>query len=781
MTVVELRSYQGKAVAETLAYLQRGAPGVMLESPVGSGKTTMGMEIVSRMVAAGKSCGWFTHRVELADQASERAALYGVPHGRIMPGQGLTHSPFHIASVDTVTSRMAALRPWLEGLDFAVFDECVPAGTMVGNAPIEDIDIGDEVPSFDETSGHVCCRVVTHVFRRLTSVVVRITTDSGLSVVCTPNHPIFTEEGFTHAGEIAEGCLVKIHPMCGMRKERDHCEKIDVGPMEEDGPGLLQSDLLNGISEASLVGDNGQNQSSSCLCQDDRKKSDEKPDCSGKSVRNPSPYRAQTEDTRWKWEGNAGTSSEITSCPGAGLESRVYCADRNKGERTSQPLQDQSCQSIDDGGGRSGWRKPQCDSGEGGGWQEGAFLDVARVARVEVFKQGCDVEFEQMCPGGIVFNLEVDGTSTYFANGIAVHNCHHIASASWTRIADAMTRAQNVGLTATPYRLDGKGLGEGGHFSATVRAPGIQELTEAGYLAPAIVYAPKTDLDLSRVTMRGGDYAMGEMAAAVGAANIPIIGRRWYARHAPGQPAVVFCPTVELAEKSAAAYLEAGWLATSVDGTMSATERARAINGLADGSVQVLTSCALIGEGLDIPAISVAILERPTASTALFVQQVGRALRPHADKTHATILDLVGNSARHGMYDAERPWDIKGGLKGQERAVAGTWRCRACARVHSLPVLGGRMVCGCGNTQTVRGFNPPAIESHPPIAGIPADLLLSMKWKDAVAAMKSYGDLVAFGRLYHLAHPDKMQHPEAWARMTMELRDKYRAQFRRRA
>lgn len=120
---ISLRLYQSTAVNEILAHLQRGASGVLLEAPVGSGKTTMGMEIVARMIELGRSVGWFTHRVELADQAAERADLYGISHGRIMPGRELSGLPFHIASIDTVTARMAKLRPWLESLEFAVFDE----------------------------------------------------------------------------------------------------------------------------------------------------------------------------------------------------------------------------------------------------------------------------------------------------------------------------------------------------------------------------------------------------------------------------------------------------------------------------------------------------------------------------------------------------------------------------------------------------------------------------------------------------------------------------------
>lgn len=474
-----LRPYQSKAVAEILALFQRRIPGVILESAVGSGKTSMGMDVVSRLLAAGLKGAWFAHRVELCDQAAERADLYGIPHGRIAPGSDRSGHAFHICSIDTVRARIAALEAWLRSLDFVVFDEA-----------------------------------------------------------------------------------------------------------------------------------------------------------------------------------------------------------------------------------------------------------------------------------------------------------HHIAAAGWTLVAETCANALRLGLTATPFRLDGKGLGDEGHFTHAVRAPGIRDLTRAGYLSEAYVYAPPTGLDLTKVAKRGGDFALGEMAAAVEAAGLAVIGRRWYARHCPGRPAIVFCPTVELAEASAAAYREAGWLATSVDGTMSPAERARAVGGLANGKVQVLTSVSLIGEGFDCPEVAAVIMERPTASTSLYIQMVGRALRPHADKSYAVILDLVGNTGRHGMYDEPRQWDLKSGLKGMERAVTGTWRCIGCRRVHSQTNADSRMACGCGHTQAVRGFNPPQIESHPPIAGIEAERLLAMKWKDALAAMKTRDELVAFYRLYNMAHPDKCKNPEGMARMTLEQRGAYKARFR---
>ncbi len=349
---------------------------------------------------------------------------------------------------------------------------------------------------------------------------------------------------------------------------------------------------------------------------------------------------------------------------------------------------------------------------------------------------------------------------------------HHSVADKWDRVLQ-LPRLR-LGVTATPCRTDGRGLGETGLFQRMVRGPGISELTRLGYLAPAEVYAPPSGLDLSKVSKRGGDYVIGQLAGLVDVDALTLTAVRWYARKAMGEPAVVFCTTVEHAKHVAEAFLAHGWLARSVDGKMRDADRDDAIGGLADGSVQVLTSCQLVGEGLDIPAVSAAILLRPTESTSLYLQQIGRALRPHEDKAAAVILDLVGNTAKHGMYDAERQWDLRSGLRGLERAVAGTWRCRKCHRVQSRPEAGGVMTCPCGATQKTSGFASAAVESHPPIAGIEADTLLRMKFKDAVKQLKTYADLCAYGTLR------KMPHPRAWARQVLQRRDEYKARFRRR-
>ncbi|MDR3439865.1 DEAD/DEAH box helicase [Telmatospirillum sp.] len=348
---------------------------------------------------------------------------------------------------------------------------------------------------------------------------------------------------------------------------------------------------------------------------------------------------------------------------------------------------------------------------------------------------------------------------------------HHSVANKWDRVLQLPQR--RFGNTATPCRTDGMGLGETGLFKRMIRGPSPKELIKMGFLAPGIVYAPPTGLDLSKVGKRGGDYVLSQIAALTDTDELTLIARRWYAKMCPGQPAVVFCTTVEHAKRVAQAFAAAGWRAASVDGKMSPAERDAAIIGLADGLVQVLTSCELIGEGLDIPAVSAVIDLRPSISTGLVLQHDGRAARPHEDKSHWTKIDLVGNTARHGMFDADRQWDLRSGIRGLERVVAATWRCRKCFRVWERPDQFSAMSCTCGSTQTVSGIAPARVDVMPGINGVSADTLHRMKLKDAVKVCKTLDDYKSLGRI--------KGYKPGWATYAYEQVISYRARFKRRA
>jgi DNA repair protein RadD len=238
---------------------------------------------------------------------------------------------------------------------------------------------------------------------------------------------------------------------------------------------------------------------------------------------------------------------------------------------------------------------------------------------------------------------------------VVVDEAHHAVAGSWDEILATFPLARILGVTATPERLDGKGLMT--HFDTLVLGPTVRELIEAGYLANYIAYRrPGRALDLSGVRTIGGDYDQRQLSKLMSNAKLVGDALEHYGRHAGGKPAIAFCCTVDHAEAVAETFRAEGLRAYSVDGTMGGDERAARIGGLADGRTEVLTSCMLVSEGLDIPGVGAAILLRPTQSLALYLQQVGRTLRPKKDGGDAILLDHAGLMDRHGMPCDERGW-----------------------------------------------------------------------------------------------------------------------------
>lgn len=266
---------------------------------------------------------------------------------------------------------------------------------------------------------------------------------------------------------------------------------------------------------------------------------------------------------------------------------------------------------------------------------------------------------------------------------IICDEAHHAVAGSWNTIIETQPQAYILGVSATPCRLDGKGLGDA--FDVLLEGVVMSQLIEAGYLCAPKVYAASV-ADLTGVRRIAGDYNRGDLDAAMDKPKITGDAVAEYRKLADGKPAIVFCVSVQHAERVAEQFRAEGYRADAVDGSLADDERKRRINGLADGSVQVLTSCDIVSEGTDIPAVECAILLRPTQSEALYLQQVGRALRPVAGKQHAVILDHAGNVFRHGMPTAAREWTLDGRPKqAKQQAVEAVRQCKQCYAVHQAP------------------------------------------------------------------------------------------------
>ncbi len=202
---------------------------------------------------------------------------------------------------------------------------------------------------------------------------------------------------------------------------------------------------------------------------------------------------------------------------------------------------------------------------------------------------------------------------------IIIDEAHHAVAGSWRRVLAYYPEARVLGVTATPCRTDGLGLGE--VFSDLVIGPSIADLTAQGFLTPTKIYAPPLSVDLSGVRSRGGDYAKDDLQKAIDRPAITGDAVAHYRRICPGAPAIAFCVSVEHAKHVANQFREIGFRAQSLDGAMADDDRARAIDDLGLGRLDVLTSCDIVSEGTDIPVVTAALLLRPTQSEGLYLQQ----------------------------------------------------------------------------------------------------------------------------------------------------------------
>jgi superfamily II DNA or RNA helicase len=267
---------------------------------------------------------------------------------------------------------------------------------------------------------------------------------------------------------------------------------------------------------------------------------------------------------------------------------------------------------------------------------------------------------------------------------IVIDEAHHATAGAWASVLAQYPNARVLGVTATPQRLDGKGLGQ--VFDDLIRGPEVADLLDQGFLARPVYYAPKT-VDLTGVHMVAGDYNRAEVAERMDRPTITGDAVIHYRKYAEGQPCIVFCTGIKHAEHVAHAFNASGYRFKVIDGTLAKEERARRVLDLSSGALQGLVSVDIVSEGFDLPCVSTAILLRPTASLSLHLQQIGRVLRPSPGKQRAVILDHVGNCRRHGLAEEVRDWSLDGirkrGKRGPQDDVADTRQCPECFAVHT--------------------------------------------------------------------------------------------------
>lgn len=208
--------------------------------------------------------------------------------------------------------------------------------------------------------------------------------------------------------------------------------------------------------------------------------------------------------------------------------------------------------------------------------------------------------------------------------------CHHLPSVAWSRVMALLSPAALVvGMTATPERSDGTGLGE--LFGALVSTAAYSDLLAAGHLAPCRV-VPTT----------------GMLPADA------------YLEHGQRRPGILFAPSIADCARAVATLTAAGVRAAAIDCTTPARWRAAAFTAYAVGGLDVLASPMALAEGFDSPRAEVCVLDRTCVHAGIYLQTAGRVLRPHPGKREAVLLDCRGASERHGSPTDDRAYSLEG-------------------------------------------------------------------------------------------------------------------------
>jgi len=238
---------------------------------------------------------------------------------------------------------------------------------------------------------------------------------------------------------------------------------------------------------------------------------------------------------------------------------------------------------------------------------------------------------------------------------------HLLVGNKWGKTVEMFPNAFGLGVTATPVRADGKGLGRhhDGVIDVMIIGPSMRDLIYGGYLTEYRVFAPPNDLDLSDVgTSASGDYSPEPLRKAVRRSHIHGDVVSHYMRIAAGKLGITFAVDIESAVELAAAYRQQGIPAEAISSKTPDNIRYKLQRMFANGELKQLCNVDIFGEGYDLPAVEVCSMARPTQSYGLYVQQFGRALRPMEGKDHAIIIDHVGNVLLHGLPDALRSWTL---------------------------------------------------------------------------------------------------------------------------
>ena len=234
---------------------------------------------------------------------------------------------------------------------------------------------------------------------------------------------------------------------------------------------------------------------------------------------------------------------------------------------------------------------------------------------------------------------------------IIIDEGHHAVAKTWLDFLQFAHEAgaSILGVTATPERLDGRGLRE--IFDVMICGPSIKWLTDNDYLTPHKVISARFS-DYEKLRVVAGEYKALEIDQIFGD---PVGLWKFYAEN---HATIAFTHSISAAEKLKNMFLAADISAATIHSKLTDRQRRTAVKALAERKIKVLVSVDVISEGFDVPLVECVIMQRKTASLQVYLQQIGRGLRKSDGKDALVVIDNVGNVHQHGFADDDRNWSL---------------------------------------------------------------------------------------------------------------------------
>lgn len=249
------------------------------------------------------------------------------------------------------------------------------------------------------------------------------------------------------------------------------------------------------------------------------------------------------------------------------------------------------------------------------------------------------------------------------ANLVIIDEAHHSVARTYQWLVGAYPEAKILGLTATPCRSDGRGLG--GIFERLVIGAQVQELIDQKRLVGSIIFTRA--IDLSGISTIAGDFAKGELERRMDRdLLVGDVVEQWL-KHGQNRQTICFASGVGHSRHITEQFIKAGVPAEHLDGQTPADERAAILERLRNGATRVVCNAMVLTEGFDAPVVGCISLVRPTKSFQLYRQMIGRALRTSEGKSNAIVIDHGCASVLHGRPEDAIDWTLDPDLKAQNR------------------------------------------------------------------------------------------------------------------